>query len=38
MLKSEVFHEHVDVSGIILIHNSSLSPMQPSVQRFDALH
>ena len=37
VLKSEVFHKHVDMSGIVLIKNSSPSPVQPSVQRFDAL-
>ena len=36
LLESEVFHEHVDMSGIVLIHNASLSPAQPSIQRFDA--
>ena len=37
VLKSEVFHKHVDMSGIVLINNSSLSPAQRSVQLFDAL-
>ena len=37
VLKSNVFHKHVSVSGIVLMNNSSLSPMQPSVQRFDVL-
>ena len=37
MLESEVFHEHVDISGIMLIYNSLHSPVQPSVQCFDAL-
>ena len=37
VLKSEVFHEHVDMSGIVLLHNSSLSPAQPPVQRFESL-
>ena len=26
LLESEVFHEHVDVSGIVLFHDSSLAP------------
>ena len=30
MFESEVFHEHVDMSGIMLTNNSSLSPVQPS--------
>ena len=37
VLKSKVLYEHVDVSGIVLIHDSSLLPVQPPVQRLDAL-
>ena len=37
VFKSKVLHKHVNVSGIVLIHDSSLSPVQPPVQRFDAL-
>ena len=37
MLKSKVLQKHVNVSGIMLINVSSLSPVQPSGQRFDAL-
>ena len=37
MLKPKVLHKYVNVSGIVLMHGSSLSPMQPPVQRFDAL-
>ena len=36
MFESEVFHERVDMSGIVLTHNSSLSPLQHSAQCFDA--
>ena len=37
MLKSKVLYEHVDVSGIMLINNSSRSSVQPPVLRLDAL-
>ena len=31
MFESEVCHEHVDISGVALVHSSSLSSVQPSV-------
>ena len=37
MFKYQIFHEHVNISGVVLIHHSSLSPVQPSVERFDAV-
>ena len=37
MLESEVFHEHFDMSGIMLKDNSSLAPVQAPVQRLDVL-
>ena len=37
MLESKVLHKHVNVSGIMLINNSSLSPVQPTVKRLDVL-
>ena len=32
----DVFREHVDMSGTVLIHFSSLSPTQQNVHCFDA--
>ena len=37
MLKPKVLHKHINVSGIMLIHGPFLSPVQPPVQRLDAL-
>ena len=37
VLKPKVFHEYVNVSGIVLINNSSLSPVQPPVKRLYVL-
>ena len=36
--ESEIFHEHVNMSGIVLIHNSSFSPVHSADQCFDAFH
>ena len=37
LLESQVFDEHVDMPGIVLVHNFSLSPVQSPAQRVDAL-
>ena len=37
MLEPKVLHKYVNVSRIVLKHDSSLAPVQSPVQRLDAL-
>ena len=36
MFESKIFHEHANMSGIVLMHHSVLFPVQSSVSCFDA--